>query len=123
LGNKIFGVKIKYLAKSIPFLKITESLYQKRSSNTQSRGYSTLSNKCAAQIIGFTFKECSLHSLITSCTNYCFFEKMQPALLLHPAQINLILKFVNLQRMDLYFLLITGSCIKLEYRNAFSRSN
>jgi len=25
--------------------------------------------------------------------------------------------------MDLYFLLITGSCIKLEYRNAFSRSN
>ena len=64
--------------------------------------YSSLSNKRAAQIIVF-LKKCSLHSLITSCTNYCFFEKMQPAHLciLHKLFIFQV-KIVNLQKIS-YF--------------------
>ena len=84
--------------------------------------YSGLSNKRAAQIIVFS-KKCSLHSLITSCTNYCFLEKMQPALLLTSCTNESYSKICQpAHEWICIFLLIPCRCIKLEYRHDFSKS-
>ena len=78
------------------------------------RGYSSLSNKRAAQIIVF-LKKCSLHSLITSCTNYCFLEKMQPALLLTSCTNQSYSKICQTALECIcIFLLIPNRCIKLQ---------